>query len=44
VTLTRYTGMFHGFFRMTRLLDKSRALLDEVAGMVSKMEGVPKAS
>jgi acetyl esterase len=31
VSLTRYSGMFHGFFRMTRLLDKAKAALDEVA-------------
>jgi acetyl esterase len=36
VTLTRYSGMFHGFFRMTRLLDKARAALDEVAGSLRK--------
>ena len=36
VTLTRYGGMFHGFFRMTRLLDKARAALDEVAGTLRK--------
>jgi len=36
VTLTRYEGMFHGFLRMTRLLDKSKALLDEVAGSLRK--------
>jgi acetyl esterase/lipase len=36
VTLTRYGGMFHGFFRMTRLLDKARAALDEVAGSLRK--------
>ncbi|HYB42921.1 MAG TPA: alpha/beta hydrolase [Candidatus Methylomirabilis sp.] len=36
VTLTRYEGMFHGFFRMTRLLDKARAALDEVAGSLRK--------
>jgi acetyl esterase len=36
VTLTRYGGMFHGFFRMTRLLDKSKAALDEVAGSLRK--------
>ena len=37
VTLTRYEGMFHGFFRMTRLLDKARAALDEVAGSLRKV-------
>jgi acetyl esterase/lipase len=36
VTLTRYGGMFHGFFRMTRLLDKARAALEEVAGSLRK--------
>jgi len=36
VTLTRYSGMFHGFFRMTRILDKARAALDEVAGSLRK--------
>ena len=36
VTLTRYEGMFHGFLRMTRLLDKAKALLDEVAGSLRK--------
>ena len=32
VTLTRYPGVFHGFFRMTSILDKAKAALDEVAG------------
>ena len=36
VTLTRYEGVFHGFFRMTRLLTKARAALDEVAGALRK--------
>jgi acetyl esterase len=36
VTFTRYTGMFHGFFRMTRLLDKAKAALDEVAASLRK--------
>jgi acetyl esterase len=36
VTVTRYPGMFHGFFRMTRLLDQARAALDEVAGSLRK--------
>jgi acetyl esterase len=36
VPLTRYSGMFHGFFRMTRMLDKARAALDEVAGSLRK--------
>ncbi len=39
VTLTRYEGMFHGFLRMTRLLDKARAALDEVAGSLRKAWG-----
>ncbi len=36
VTLTQYSGMFHGFLRMTRILDQSRALLDEVAVALRK--------
>jgi acetyl esterase/lipase len=36
VTLTRYEGVFHGFLRMTRLLDKARAALDEIAGSLRK--------
>jgi acetyl esterase len=36
VTLTRYDGMFHGFLRMTRLLDKARAALDEIAATLRK--------
>jgi len=36
VTLTQYAGMFHGFLRMTRILDQSRVLLDEVAGALRK--------
>jgi acetyl esterase len=36
VTLTRYSGMFHGFFRMTRILDQARAALDEVAASLRK--------
>ena len=36
VTLTRYTGMFHGFVRMTRILDKARMALDEIAGSLQK--------
>ncbi len=36
VTLTRYDGMFHGFIRMTRFLDKARAAVDEVAGSLRK--------
>jgi acetyl esterase len=36
VTLTRYTGMFHGFVRMARILDKARTALDEIAGSLQK--------
>jgi acetyl esterase len=36
VTLTQYSGMFHGFLRMTRILDQSRVVLDEVAGALRK--------
>lgn len=36
VTLTRYDGMFHGFLRMTRFLDKARAAMDEVTGSLRK--------
>ena len=36
ITLTRYPGIFHGFFRMTRLHDKARAALDEVASGLRK--------
>ena len=36
VTLTRYDGMFHGFVRMTRFLDKARAAVDEIAGSLRK--------
>ena len=36
VTLTQYPGMFHGFLRMTRILDQSRVLLDEIAGALKK--------
>jgi acetyl esterase len=36
VTLTRYDGMFHGFLRMTKFLDKARAAIDEVAGSLRK--------
>jgi acetyl esterase len=36
VTLTRYDGVFHGFIRMTRFLDKARAAVDEVAGSLRK--------
>jgi acetyl esterase len=36
VTVTRYAGMFHGFVRMTRILDKARTALDEIAGSLQK--------
>ncbi|HYB43207.1 MAG TPA: alpha/beta hydrolase [Candidatus Methylomirabilis sp.] len=36
VALTRYTGMFHGFVRMTRFLDKARAAVDEIASSLRK--------
>jgi acetyl esterase len=36
VTLTRYEGLFHGFIRMTRMLDKAKAALDEIAGSLKK--------
>jgi acetyl esterase len=36
VTLTRYEGMFHGFIRMTRLLDKAKAALGEIAGSLKR--------
>ena len=36
VTLTRYDGMFHGFLRMTRFLDKARAAVDEIGGSLRK--------
>ena len=36
VTLTQYPGKFHGFLRMTRILDQSRVLLDEIAGALKK--------
>jgi acetyl esterase/lipase len=36
VTLTQYPGMFHGFLRMTRILDQARAALDEVATALRK--------
>ena len=39
VTLTQYPGMFHGFIRMTRILDQARAGLDEMAGALRKALG-----
>src|SRR5215467_5362479 len=36
VTLTRYDGLFHGFIRMTKFLDKARACVDEIAGTLRK--------
>ena len=39
VTLTQYPGMFHGFLRMTRILDQARAALGEVAGALRKALG-----
>lgn len=36
VTVTRYAGMFHGFVRMTRILDKAKTALDEIAGSLHK--------
>jgi acetyl esterase len=36
VTVTRYGGMFHGFVRMTRILDKAKTALDEIAGALQK--------
>ena len=36
VMVSRYTGMFHGFVRMTRILDKARAAVDEIAGSLQK--------
>jgi acetyl esterase len=36
ITVTRYPGIFHGFFRMTRLHDHARAALDEVASGLRK--------
>jgi acetyl esterase len=36
VTLTRYSGMIHGFFRFTRLMDQARIALDEVAAALRK--------
>ena len=39
VTLTQYPGMFHGFLRMTRILDQARAVLGETAGALRKALG-----
>ncbi len=39
VTLTQYPGMFHGFLRMTRILDQARAALGEVTGALRKALG-----
>jgi acetyl esterase len=36
VTVTRYPGIFHGFLRMTNILDTARAARDEVAGALRK--------
>jgi acetyl esterase len=36
VTLSQYPGMFHGFLRMTRILDQARAALDEIASALRK--------
>ena len=36
VTVTRYPGMFHGFLRMTNILDKAKAARDEIAGALRK--------
>ncbi len=39
VTLTRYDGMIHGFFRMTAKLDQAKRALEEVAGALGKVLG-----
>jgi acetyl esterase len=39
VTLTQYPGMFHGFIRMTRILDQARVALDEMARALRKALG-----
>ena len=36
VTMTRYPGMIHGFFRMLNHVDKARAARDEAAGALRK--------
>jgi acetyl esterase/lipase len=36
VTLTRYPGMIHAFFRYTNLLDSARAAVAEVVGALEK--------
>jgi acetyl esterase len=36
VTVTRYPGVFHGFLRMTNILDKAKAARDEIAGALRK--------
>src|SRR5207249_184361 len=37
VTLTRYPGQVHGFFRLTPILDSARAAVDEVVGALRKI-------
>jgi acetyl esterase len=39
VNLVQYPGMFHGFIRMTRILDQAKAALDEMAGALRKALG-----
>ena len=36
VTVTRYPGMIHGFFRMINIVDKARAARDEAAAALRK--------
>ena len=36
VAVTRYDGMFHGFVRLTGILDKAQTALDEIAGSLQK--------